>query len=374
MIKEVKAKSLLRKYKKVDSWFVARYGMNLYRGCLHNCAYCDGRAEGYYVEGEFGKDIEVKINASELLQKELDPKRKRVPLKKGFVMIGGGVGDSYCAVDQKFQLARKALKIVSEFNYPVHILTKSTFVERDIDLLKEIKDKSQAIISFSFSGVDDEICKIFEPGVPSANERLKTISKLKKEGFPVGVFLMPVIPFITDSREQLENSMKSFKEAGVDFVIFGGMTLKQGRQQDHFYEILQKNYPDLIDRYNAIYKGDKWGGASYKYYNTINSLFFSLARKYQIPIRIPAKIFNQVINQNDLVTVILDQMDYILKQEGEKTPYGYGAYSISQLKEPVSAFRNQLQTLKGVGPVTEKIILEILDSGTSPYYERLIYG
>ena len=67
MINEVKAKSLLRKHKRVDSWFVARYGMNLYRGCLHNCAYCDGRSEDYYVEGEFGKDIEVKINAPELL-------------------------------------------------------------------------------------------------------------------------------------------------------------------------------------------------------------------------------------------------------------------------------------------------------------------
>ncbi len=372
MITEIQAKSLLRKHKMVDSWFVARYGMNLYRGCLHNCAYCDGRAEGYYVEGEFGKDIEVKINAPELLKRELDPTRKRNPLKKGFIMIGGGVGDSYNALDKKYELSRNVLKIVYQYDFPVHVLTKSTLVKRDIDILQEINQKSRAFVSFSFSGVNDKVCKIMEPGVPSAAERLEAISFFKKQGFSVGAFLMPVIPFITDLPDQLENSIRSFKEAGVDFIIFGGMTLKEGRQQDHFYNVLKEHYPDLLHEYSMIYKGNKWGGASYEYYNSVNSLFLNLARKYKIPIRIPAWLYNRFIDQNDLVTVILGQMDYILKQKGQKSPYGYGAYSISQLKEPVSEYRNKLQTLKGIGSVSEKIILEILDTGTSGYYEKLL--
>ncbi len=372
MIREIKAKSLLRKHKKVDSWFVARYGMNLYRGCLHNCVYCDGRAEGYYVEGEFGKDIDVKINAPELLQKELDPKRKRIPFKKGFIMIGGGVGDSYNVLDKKYELSRKILNIVSDYDFPVHVLTKSTLVKRDIDILHAINQKSKAIISFSFSGVDDNICKVFEPGVPPASERLETISFLKKEGFPVGVFMMPVIPFITDLPDQMENSIRKFKEAGVDFIIFGGMTLKEGRQQDYFYKVLQDYYPNLLNQYKAIYKGDKWGGASHQYYESINKLFLQLANKYQIPKRIPAKLFNKLIDKNDVVAVILDQMDYILKQKGQKSPYGYAAYSVSQLKEPITEHLNKLQNLSGVGPVTEKIILEILETGTSGYYEKLL--
>ncbi|MCD4832173.1 MAG: radical SAM protein [Bacteroidales bacterium] len=372
MIREIKAKSLLRKHKKIDSWFVARYGMNLYRGCLHNCAYCDGRAEGYYVEGEFGKDIDVKINAPELLQKELDPKRKRIPFKKGFIMIGGGVGDSYNVLDKKYELSRKILNIVSDYDFPVHVLTKSTLVKRDIDILHAINQKSKAIISFSFSGVDDNICKIFEPGVPPATERLETISFFKKEGFPVGVFMMPVIPFITDLPDQMENSIRKFKEAGVDFIIFGGMTLKEGRQQDYFYKVLKENYPDLLHQYEMIYKGDKWGGASHQYYESINKLFLELACKYQISKRIPAKLYNQVIDQNDVVAVILDQMDYILKQKGQKSPYGYAAYSVSQLKEPITEHLNKLQNLSGVGPVTEKIILEILETGTSGCYEKLL--
>ncbi|MCK4226157.1 hypothetical protein KAX29_04615, partial [candidate division WOR-3 bacterium] len=92
-IKEVKAKSILRKHKKIESWFISHYGMNLYRGCTHNCVYCDGRAEGYYVDGEFGQDVVVKVNAIDILQRELSPKRKRTPFKQSFIMVGGGVGD-----------------------------------------------------------------------------------------------------------------------------------------------------------------------------------------------------------------------------------------------------------------------------------------
>ncbi|MFC1998241.1 hypothetical protein ACFLVR_01185 [Chloroflexota bacterium] len=79
MIREVEAKSILRKHKRIDSWFISCYGMNLYRGCAHNCVYCDGRAETYQVDGEFGTDVSVKTNAIDILRRELDPKRKRKP-------------------------------------------------------------------------------------------------------------------------------------------------------------------------------------------------------------------------------------------------------------------------------------------------------
>ena len=93
-IKEVEAKSILRKHKKIESWFLTRYGMNLYRGCQHNCVYCDGRSEKYQIYGEFGEDVIVKTNAIELLRRELDPKRKLTPFKRGYVDVSGGVGDS----------------------------------------------------------------------------------------------------------------------------------------------------------------------------------------------------------------------------------------------------------------------------------------
>ena len=88
--------------------------MNIYRGCTHNCVYCDGRSEGYYVPGEFGEDITVKINAPEIVRKELDPQRKRSPYPGGYIMIGGGVCDSYQPVEQQYQLCRQILEIYAQ--------------------------------------------------------------------------------------------------------------------------------------------------------------------------------------------------------------------------------------------------------------------
>jgi DNA repair photolyase len=329
-IREIKAKSILRKYKKVDSWFISRYGMNLYRGCTHNCIYCDGRAEGYYVDGEFGEDVTVKVNAIEILRRELDPKRKRTPFKRSFIMIGGGVGDSYQPVEAKYQLSRRTLELMDEYNFPVHVLTKSTLVKRDIDILKKINNKNRAIVSFSFSSVNDGISAVFEPGVPSPSERLKTLAFFKNEGIACGMFLLPVIPFMTDTPKLMEKTIRKASEVGLDFIIFGGMTLKEGRQKDYFI------------------------------------------KKYRIPPRIPLALYKDILEENDLVVVILEHIDYLLKLKGRTSPYGYAAYSISQLKEPLSFMKRQLRSIKGVGMVTEKIIKEILESKSSTYYKKLL--
>ena len=371
MIKEVEAKSILRKQKKIESWFLTRYGMNLYRGCQHNCVYCDGRAEKYQVDGEFGEDVVVKINAIDLLQRELDPKRKRTPFKKGYMGVGGGVGDSYQPAEKKYELTRKTLQLLYEKNFPVHVLTKSTLVKRDINILKKINKKTRAIVSFSFSSADDEISTIFEPGVPPPSERLKTIKMFKEEGISCGMYLMPVIPFITDTREKIEETVRNACEAGIDFIIFSGMTLKEGRQKDYYFDVLKNHYPKLIVDYQNIYMGDKWGSATRSYYDSINLMFNTIATAYKMPMRIPLSLFKDILNENDLVVVLLEHIDYLLKMKGRKSPFGYASYSISQIKTPLSDLENDLRKIKGVGNVTERIILEILKTGTSSYYEKL---
>ncbi len=372
-IKEIEAKSILRRYKKIDSWFISQYGMNLYRGCLHNCIYCDGRAEGYYVDGEFGEDVAVKKNAIEILRMELDPKRKRTPFKRSFIMVGGGVGDSYQSIEKKYQLTRGALQLMYEFNFPVHLLTKSTLIKRDIDIIKKINKQNKAIVSFSFSSVDNKISAIFEPGVPSPEKRLETLAFFKNEGIACGMFLLPVIPFITDTPDLIEDSIKKAKEAGVDFIIFGGMTLKEGKQKDYFFNVLKKYYPKFALEYQNIYTGSKWGEAASEYYNSLNLTFNSIVKKYKIPKRIPLAFYKDILNENDLVIVILEHIDYLLKLEGKSSPYAYAAYSISQLKEPLSTMKAELQRLKGVGRTTERIILEILETGSSSYLQKIEY-
>jgi DNA repair photolyase len=373
-IREIEAKSILRKHKKIDSWFISRYGMNLYRGCAHNCIYCDGRAEGYYVDGEFGRDVTVKVNAIDLLRRELDPKRKRVPFKRSFIMMGGGVGDSYQPLERKYELTRKAIELMYEYNFPVHMLTKSTLIKRDIDILKRINEQSRAIVSFSFSSVDDKISALFEPGVPPPAERLQTITFFKDEGIACGMFLLPVIPFLTDTSELIEQTISRAKEAGVDFVIFGGMTLKEGRQKEYFYDALRRTHPDLIAEYQNIYKGSEWGEATKEYYSLISQRFNSIAKKYKMPKRMPLALYRDILEQNDLVVVILEHIDYLLKLEGKPSSFGFAAYSISQLKEPLSAMKGELQKIKGVSKTIEPVILEILETGSSLYYEKLLLG
>jgi len=371
-IKEIQAKSILRKHKKIDSWFLSSYGMNLYRGCTHNCVYCDGRAEKYNVDGEFGEDVTAKINAIDLLKKELNPNRRLTPIKKGYIMLGGGVGDSYQPVEKEYELTRKALELIKQYSFPVHILTKSTLVERDIDIIKDINKQSRAIVSFSFSSVNDEISKVFEPGVPAPSERLETLKLFKKEGISCGMFLMPVIPFITDKPDFLEASIKKAKELGLDFIIFSGMTLKDGRQKEYFFDTLKKYNPNLTTDYTHIYRGDKWGNTTPDYYISLHQAFNIISKKYRIPRRIPPNLYRDLLEENDLVTVILEQIDYLLKLDGKKSPYGYAAYSISQLRQPLSAMKNNLRSLKGVGTVTEKLILEILETKNSEYLQKLL--
>jgi DNA repair photolyase len=371
-IREIRAKSVLLKRKKVDSWFVSRYGMNLYRGCAHNCVYCDGRSERYQVDGVFGETVVVKTNAVDVLRRELKPIGRRVKLKPGFVLVGGGVGDSYQPVEKQYQLTRKTLKLLCEYRWPVHVLTKSTLVERDFDVLKQINQQNRAIISFSFSSTNDEASAVFEPNVPPPSERLKTMAFFKRNGFACGMFLLPVIPFITDTPEMITETLRKAHKIGVDFVIFGGMTLKEGRQKEHFFNSLRAHYPELAAKYKQIYGGEnKWGQPTEDYYAKVCSVFTEVSRKYKIDRRMPPALYSDILSENDLVTVMLEQLDYFLQLEGKRSSFGYAAYAISQLNAPLSTMKNRLKEIKGVGEKTEKIILEILETKDSSYYNNI---
>jgi len=373
-VKEVTAKSILRKYKRIDSWFITCYGMNLYRGCYHNCVYCDGRSEKYQISGDFGSEIIVKINAIDILKNEIRSSPRKKPLRPCYIMLGGGVGDSYQPIEITYKLTQQALHVLKRYHLPVSILTKSNLIKRDLELLKKIDEQSRVLINFSFSSSNDEISKIFEPGVPPPSSRLDTIKTFKEQGFSCGMFLMPVIPFITDTADIMKQTIKDAYDAGIDYIIFGGMTLKKGKQKEYFYQELGKYYPNLLVNYETIYKNNQWGQAIDNYYQSIHKTFNLLMNAYHIPKRIPSYLFSDILNENDFVSVILDQMGYLLKMQGEKSPFSYASYQISQLKEPLSSIRYELQNIRGIGRSTEKIIQELLEKKTCFQYEQLLYS
>jgi DNA repair photolyase len=169
-MEEIQAKSILSKVKN-DSFFGLTYNMNLYRGCQHACIYCDSRSVCYQL-GELSH-IRYKGNAIELLKKELSKKKLKGTI--GF----GSMNDPYMPVESKMQLTRQALEVVSQHRFPVHIITKSNLVTRDIDLLSKIS-KVYAAISFTITTADDDLARIIEPNAPSPSSRFEALRLLSE--------------------------------------------------------------------------------------------------------------------------------------------------------------------------------------------------
>lgn len=373
MITESEVKSVFSRKKQIDSWFLSRYKAGIYRGCMHNCVYCDGRAEKYNVQGEFGKDVSVKSNLPSLLEKEMSQAKKR-NLISGFLMPGSGVTDSYQPVEAEYGHTRKTLELCEKYHYPVHILTKSDLVVRDKDILRQINRDSRVIVSFSFSSADDRISSIFEPGVPSPSRRLEVISELKQEGIHCGLFLMPVIPFITDTGEKIEELMAKAQQAGVDYVIFGGMTLKPGRQKDHFLSVLNCHYPHLTADYIKIYgNNNPWGTPDFTAYRKSELNFAGSASKYKIPVRIPPHIYRPILNRKDTVSVILQHLDYLCRLKGVKNDYAKAAEMIADADIPGENTLFGQPLITGLSGPVSQVVNEILSTGTSVDYEKMIY-
>ena len=264
MVKEIRVKSILNKHKKRDDWFLDDYSVNPYSGCSFNCIYCYIRGSKY---GEnLAERLSVKINAPELLEKQLARRAKK--WEYGIIALSSST-EPYMPIEENLKLTRKLLEIILKYRFPVEVATKSKLVLRDLDVLKEIdknailppdlkpKLKHGVIISFSISTLDKRVARILEPGAPTPLERLDTMKKCKEAGFFTGVCLIPVLPFISDSEEQLEETIKTAKEYGADFIFVGGLTLFGKGPADSktlYYKFLEKYYPELVTRYKSLYR------------------------------------------------------------------------------------------------------------------------
>ncbi len=200
------------------------------------------------------------------------------------------------------------------------------------------------------------------------------ILKIDSAGISCGMYLMPVIPFITDTCGMIETTVAKAKNAGIDFIIFGGLTLKSGRQKDYFIRFLKNQYPELVAKYQQIY-GDEnpWGTPDLKYISQIERIFDKITTKHKIPKRIPAKMFEGIVSPKELIIIILKQLDYLVKLKGNKSPYSYAAYTLSQIKKTVEEMDyDELLSTKGIGPFTAKLIREIIETKRCIYYENLL--
>jgi DNA repair photolyase len=250
MIKEIEAKVLLSHVRQPDDWFGLRYNMNLYRGCQHRCIYCDSRSACYRID-DFDGEILVKSNAIELLRRELASKRV-----KGTIGTGS-MHDPYMPVEGDLNLTGEALAVIAEFRFPVHVMTKSDLVLRDMETLRVINDV-YAAVSFTITTADDELGKRVEPGAPRVSNRLRAMRVLADEGIYTGVTMMPILPFIEDSEENVRAVVEQAHAHGASYIIpWFGMSLRD-RQRAYFYARLDELFPGLRQRYEQTY-GDRYG-------------------------------------------------------------------------------------------------------------------
>lgn len=230
-------------YKKVKGILSSSNGMNLYRGCLHGCIYCDSRSDCYHMSHLF-EDIEVKENALELLDTSLRKKRKPC-------MIGmGAMTDPYIPLEDQLLYTRGALEIIDRNGFGVTLITKSSRVLRDLDILKFIQTHSKCVIQMTLTTYDEELCKKLEPNVSSTKERFETLLTLYEEGIPTVVWLTPILPFINDNEENLRGILDYCIQAHVKGIICFdmGVTLREGNRE-YFYSKLDQYFPGLKETY-----------------------------------------------------------------------------------------------------------------------------
>lgn len=220
-------------------------GMNLYRGCAHGCIYCDSRSVCYGMQHDF-EDVEVKRNAVQILESQLQKRRKPC-------MVGtGAMGDPYIELEDELQLTRQCLILIERYGYGLAIQTKSARILRDLDLLKRIHNKTKCVVQMTLTTYDDKLCKILEPNVSVTSERFRVLQILQEEGIPTVVWLTPLLPFINDAQENLQGLLAYCVQAGVYGILYFsmGMTLREGNRE-YFYKKLDAHFPGMKQKYIA---------------------------------------------------------------------------------------------------------------------------
>lgn len=238
-------------YVRVKGILSAKNGMNIYRGCLHGCIYCDSRSDCYQMNHDF-EDIEVKENAIILLEQSLSRKRKKC-------MIGtGSMTDPYMPLESKLGNTRKVIELIERYGFGFTVITKSDLILRDLDLLKRINERTKCVVQMTLTTFDEELCRIIEPNVCTTKRRAEVLNILRDNGIPTVVWLSPILPYINDTRENIEGILKYCIEAKVRGILCFdmGVTLRSGNRE-YFYSRLDKYFPRMKERYQSVY-GDSY--------------------------------------------------------------------------------------------------------------------
>ena len=233
--------------KEVKGILSASNGMNISRGCVHGCIYCDSRSKCYHIEHDFS-DVQIKANAPALLEDALKRKRNKC-------MIGtGAMSDPYIPLPENLANIRACLEIIDKYGFGLAIQTKSDLILRDLDLLISINKKAKCIVSMTLTTFDETLCKIIEPDVCGTNRRFEVLEIMRDKDIQTIVWLCPFLPYINDTEENLRGLLDYCIKADVYGILCWGMglTLRDGNRE-YFYAKLDEHFPGLKEVYRKKY-------------------------------------------------------------------------------------------------------------------------
>ena len=344
------AKSMVNKLRHVDDWFWGRYTLNPYRGCSHGCVYCDARANQYGLSESFDQQVLVKENAVAVLERLL-PR-----LKRGVVSMGG-VCDSYQPIEKDRRLTREVVETLHRHRFPIEVLTKSDLVLRDLELYREVNRGAWACVFFTITTFDPHLAGQFEPGASSPQERLAAMTEVAKAGVTTGAAMMPLLPRISDDDANIADVVKRVKDGGGQFVLGGGLTLKEGTQRERYMTFLGMHYPQAVSLHQRLYADGFETRGSYG--PDLLRRVRDICVEYGIPDRMTRPILpNDPLAANKLIAekLFLRAYDLTLEEASSYRTWAYrkAAWAIDEMEENIESIHRQqgrkgLLSIKGIG-------------------------
>jgi len=280
---EIQARSIITKVPEA-SRVPFRWTINPYRGCSHACVYCFARNTHTYLDLDAGHDFDsqivVKINAPDLLRREL-----KAPRWAGEHIAMGTNVDCYQRAEGKYRLMPGIITALTEAANPFSILTKGTLVLRDLDLLASAAEVTEVGMNVSVGIVDKSLSRSIEPGAPGPDRRLAVCAALSERGLGCGVLMGPVVPFLSDSPEHLDAAVRKIASAGAVHVTPIVLHLRPGARE-WFLRWLSREHPELMDAYRDLYGNRAYAPASYQ--RQIGEQVAALARQHGVGRATPA--------------------------------------------------------------------------------------